>query len=276
MEARMSTTEIIPVVKQEIEQGVSRLRREAEAIMVTSQSEYIAAVQIKNDVTAYIKDVKAKLGPGIDSAKSHLDRLKNDMAAYITPAQQIADMMESKRIRWAEEEKRKTAEEERRINEERRLAAQRQAEEERRERERIAEEQRKQAAKEAEAARRAGEIGKREAERLKREADAAAEREKVRAAEDARIAAEQVQEVKVKPSVPTVAGVKNQTYYYAEMIDPLAIIRAYETAKDPVRIAFLRRFIQVNEQELGKFAREEKDNAKASAQLPGVRFWSKG
>ena len=72
------------------------------------------------------------------------------------------------------------------------------------------------------------------------------------------------------------AGVKSQVYYYGEVTDPQAIIRAYETAKDPVRIAFLRRFIQVNEQEVGKFARDTKDPKKCAELLPGVKFTSKG
>ena len=294
----MSATDTAMVVRQEVEKGLATLRQQAEAIVVTNQQDYIEAVQIKNAVNSYIKDVKAKLGPGIASAKDHLDFLKNEMAKYITPAEQIAQTVESKRIRWAEEEKRKAEAEERRINEERRIEAERVAAEERKERERVAaeeraerervaEEERKERLRAAEAAKRAGDIGKREADRLKKEAEAEAERErqraaeaekreKARAAEDAKKAAENVQTVTVKPAVPVVAGAKNQTFYFAEVTDPQAIIRAYETAKDPVRIAFLRRFIQVNEQEVGKFARDTKDPKKCAELLPGVKFTSKG
>jgi hypothetical protein len=83
--------------------------------------------------------------------------------------------------------------------------------------------------------------------------------------------------VTVKPNITSVAGApRAQVYYSSEVTDPQAIIRAYETAKDPVRIAFLRRFIQVNEQKVGEFARETKDNKKAAELLPGVKFTSKG
>ena len=272
----MNATDTALAVKQEVEKGLITLRHQAESIVVNNQQDYIEAVQIKNSVNAYIRDVKAKLGPGIASAKDHLDFLKNEMAKYIGPAEQIALTVETKRIRWAEEEKRKAEAEERRINEERRIEAARIAEEERKERNRIAEEQRKQVEKDAEAARKAGEIGKREAERLKKAAAEAAEREKVRAAEDAKMAAADVQEVTVKANVPTVAGAKNQTYYFADVTDPMAIIRAYETAKDPLRIAFLRRFIIVDEKAIGQFARDTKDNAKCSALLPGCKFTSRG
>lgn len=273
----MSVTAI--VVKEEIERGLATLRHQADAIVVSDQQGYIEAVQIKNAVNSYIKDVKAKLGPGIASAKDHLDFLKNEMAKYITPAEAIALTVENKRLRWAEEEKRKAEAEERRINEERRIEAARVAELERKEREKQAEIDRKAREKELEAQRKAGEIGKREAERLKKEEAAAAEREKVRAAEDAKKAVENAPQVTVKPNIPTVAGQKNQTYYFAEVTNPAQIIAAFVLAvqkNDADRVAFLAKFITVDESEVGKFARKTQDNAAATAQIPGVRFWSKG
>lgn len=267
------------VMKAGIEQGLQSLKKQADAIVVSNQQDYIEAVQIKNQVNSYIKDVKAKLGPGIASAKDHLDFLKNDMMKYLTPATLILDAVEAKRIRWAEEEKRKAEAEQRRINDENRIKAQAAADAERKERQRIAEEERKQAEKEVEAARKAGDIGKREAERLKKEAALAAEREKARADFEAVHAVENVQQVTVKAAVPVVAGVKNQTFYHAEVTQPVLILLAYQSAvlnNDKDRMLFLGRFITVDTQEVGKFARDTKDNSKATAQLPGVRFWSKG
>jgi len=268
------------VVKEEIEKGLAKLRSEADAIVIRSQQDYIEAVQIKNAANSYIKDVKAKLGPGVASAKEHLDFLKNDMAKYITPAEMIRDTVENKRLAFAEEEKRKAEAEQRRINEENRRIAAEKAEAERKERERIAAEQRDRERKEIEAARRAGDVGKREAERMKKEADAKAERERILAEEDARRAAQNVQEVTVKAPIPTVAGAKNQTYFYADVAAPDLIINAFlATCGDSHgydRQNFLRQFIQVNEQAVGAFARKTQDNAKATAAVPGVRFWSKG
>lgn len=266
-------------MKVSIEQGLAALRSQAEAIVVANQQDYIEAVQIKNAVNSYIKDVKAKLGPGIASAKEHLDFLKNDMAKYITPAEQLVGIVENKRIRWAEEEKRKAEAEQRRINEENRRIAAVKAEEERKERERLAAEQRERERKEIEAAKRAGDIGKREAERMKKEADAKAERERILAAEEARKAAENVQEVSVKAAVPVVAGAKNQTFYYAEIQKSPLILFAYDEAirkGDKERAAFLSQFIMVDEQAVGAFARKTKNNEEATAQVPGVRFYSKG
>jgi hypothetical protein len=266
-------------VKVSIEQGLAALRSQAEAIVVANQQDYIEAVQIKNAVNSYIKDVKAKLGPGIASAKEHLDFLKNDMAKYITPAEQLVGIVENKRIRWAEEEKRKAEAEQRRINEENLRTAAIKAEEERKERERLAAEQRERERKEIEAAKRAGDIGKREAERMKKEADAKTERERILAAEEARKAAENVPEVQVKAAVPVVAGAKNQTFYYAEVTNASQIIAAYNQAliqSNLERQRFLQQFIVVDEQAVGAFARKTKNNEEATAQVPGVRFWSKG
>lgn len=267
------------LVKVNIERGLATLKQQAEAIVVNSQEDYIEAVQIKNAVNSYIKDVKAKLGPGIASAKDHLDFLKNEMAKYITPAEAIGLIVENKRLRWAEEEKRKAEAEQRRINEENRIKAQAAAEAERKERQRIAEEERKKAEKEAEAARKAGEIGKREAERLKKEAAQTAARENARADFDAVQQAQNVQEVMVKPAVPVVAGAKNQTYYFGEVVDSGSIIAEFIVAVEKgnfERMTFLAKFIMVDEAAVGRFARDTKDSLKANALLPGCRFWSKG
>src|SRR6185437_13330458 len=87
----------------------------------------------------YVKDVKAKLGPGIESAKDHLNTLKNQMAAYTSPAETVDDIATRKAKAWAEEERRKAEAEQRRLQAEAEAAARAKAEEERRERERQAE-----------------------------------------------------------------------------------------------------------------------------------------
>ena len=267
------------LVKVSIEQALIGLRSQAEAIVVNDQQDYIEAVQIKNTINSYIKDVKAKLGPGIVSAKEHLDFLKNDMAKYITPAEQLVGIVEGKRVRWAEEEKRKAEVEQIKANMEARRIAAEKANAERIERERLAAEQRERERKEIEAARRAGDVGKREAERMKKEADAKAERERILAAEEARRTAANVQQVTVKAAIPVVAGAMYQTFYYADVQKPALSLFAYDEAirkGDNDRAAFLSKFIMVDDQEVGAFARKTKDNEKATAQVPGVRFWSKG
>ena len=109
-----------------------------------------------------MKDVKAKLGPGIDSAKQHLQRLQNDMNAYLAPAKEIDEIVSRKAEDWKRAEREAAWREQERIRLENEAKARQKAEEERREAERIAREQRIAREKELEAQRKAGEIGKRE------------------------------------------------------------------------------------------------------------------
>lgn len=267
------------IVRATIEQGLAALRSDAEAIVIRDQHSYIAAAQIKNDANAYIKDVKAKLGPGIESAKDHLNRLKNDMAMYVTPAEQIRDTVEAKRIAYSEEEKRKALIEQEREQEKLRAEARAKAEAERREADRLAKEQREAREKELEAQRKAGEIGKREEARLAKQAAEDEVKAKALAEEQAIKTASEFKTVEVKPNIPAVAGSKNQTYYFGEVTNPAQIIAEYNSAlirSDLERQRFLAQFIMVNEQAVGQFARKTQDNAKATAMLPGVKFTSKG
>jgi hypothetical protein len=81
--------------------------------------------------------------------------------------------------------------------------------------------------------------------------------------------------VEVVPSIPTVAGTRNQIHYYAEVSDTAKFLRAYLKAK-PKEREFLSRFLTVDQQEVGKYARETKDNQAVEKAIPGSRAWSKG
>jgi hypothetical protein len=176
------------------------------------------------------------------------------------------------------------------VAEAQRLEAERVAAEQRKIAEAQAAEARRLREKELEIQRREGEITKKEVERQKRIAEEDAKRAKAQAAAEEQaareLAARQAEEaarntpqVIVKPNIPTVAGVKSQVYFFAEVTVSYAIINDFIEATrrgDTERMNFLRRFITVNEQEVGKFARDTKDNAKASSLLPGVKFTSRG
>jgi hypothetical protein len=106
----MSTATVVPgntvaIVKANLDQGLSLYRSQAQAIVVSDQQGYITACQLALDVRAYMKDVKAKLGPGIDSAKQHLQRLQNDMNAYLAPAKEIDDIVSRKAETWKRAER---------------------------------------------------------------------------------------------------------------------------------------------------------------------------
>ena len=269
------STQLAQIDTKPIENKLAALNARAQAIVVSDQPTYVEARQIELDAKAYIKSVGHELDPGIESARSHLDLLRNQKNKFTEPAKAVLDIVARKANDWTAEERRKAKIEEDRINEQRRIEAARAAEVERKERERQAEIDRKAREKELEAQRKAGEIGKREAERLKKEAAEAAEREKVQAAKDAKEAAANVQEVRVAPSTPKVAGIKSQQYFFAEVTDESAIIRAF-LAGDSERRAFLRQFITVDAQAVGRFARDTKDCDKAASLVPGCKFTSKG
>jgi hypothetical protein len=255
----MSTAPSIEI--QRIEDDLGFLRQRLDSIVVRTQEDYRSICEVEANAKTYIKRVGAELDPGIAKAKDTLDHLKNQKAKYVDPAKMIQDAANRKGIDFKTEERRKAEAEQHRINEERRLEAQRKADEEQRERNRIAEEQRKLAMKEAEAARKAGEIDEHEAIRLKREARAAAQWEEEQAAADAKIAAANVPEVIVAPSIPVVSGKRNQQRFYFEVLDASKLPRHY-LMQDDVAI--------------GRDVRDWKDCDKAMLAIPGIRCWSEG
>jgi uncharacterized membrane protein YqiK len=250
----MGTTAV--EVIRPIESALDTLKRRAEAIVVRNQEEYILACQIALDGRAYIKDVKFKLGPGIESAKTHLDFLKNEQAKYVEPANLIIETAAKKAEAWKAEERRKAEAEQARINEERRREAARIAEEERLAAVKKAEADRKAKEAEIEAQRASGELKAREAAKLAKLAQQQAEEAKKQAEEAAKLAATQVQEVKVAAAVPKVAGIKARVNWKFRIVDATRIPREY---------------LMPDEVKIGQKVRELKQ---AGAVIPGVEAFS--
>lgn len=218
----------------------------------------------------------------------------------------------AKEKREADEKAEAERKERARVAEIDRKAAEAKAEEERKEQAKWAEIERKENEKKLAQQRKDGEITKREADKRQKEIDEQAARDRKsaddEAAEKKKAAAEQaerdkqaadaeakrkmdeaakqaadtvanVQDVRVEPSVPKVAGTKDQTYFFSEIQDASQILNAYDAAvatKDMSRHVFLRQFIAVDEKAIGSFARKTKNNQKAAAQIPGVKFFSRG
>jgi hypothetical protein len=253
----MATSEVVRVETKQIESGLANLRDRANAIVVKDADSYAAACQVALDGRAYIKRVGFELDPGIASAKDHLDLLKNQKAKFVDPAKQIVEVAAQKAEAWKTEERRKAAAEQERINEERRREAARIAEEERQEavRKAIAE----QKEREAEIARQraAGELKKREADKLAKLAAQQAEAAIDQAADAAATAAASVQEVRVAPAVPKVAGIKARVNYKFKITDE---------SKLP------RNFLMADEVAIGQFIRAEK--RLGTDIIPGVEVWS--
>lgn len=270
-------------------------------ILVTDQASYTLAANFLIEAKSYVKDVGSKLDPGINSAKTHLDFLKNQKSGYVDPVKRLIEMVQTRAENWRAEEKRLALLEQEREQAKLRAEAQRKADEERRIAEAQAAERRKEQLaeaarqlkireKEIEEARKAGEMSKKAAAMAARMAEDEAILSKKRADEEAAAArklaqehaaksAENVTVVRVAPSVPVIAGVKNQTYYGADVIDKSAIIDRFALAlmtKNNDQAVFLRKFIIVDEAAVSKFARDTKDSAKVESLLPGVRATSRG
>jgi hypothetical protein len=248
-------------------------------VPVTDQASLIKSGDAKVSLEAYIKAVKNHFERELTPLEERVKRIKNNMISLMSPAKESRDKLVESQRGWMAEEKRK-AELERQREQERVAAEQRaKAEADRREAERIAAIERKKREAEIEAQRKSGEVKAREAERLKKEAAAQEAREKELAAKQAIETATAVPTVRVAPSIPTVAGVKNQTFYFAEVTEPDDLIAAFASActyADKNRRDFLCRFIAVNEAEVGKYAREVKNSLSVMGYLPGVKAWSKG
>lgn len=274
-------TQLAVVDTKPIETKLQVLRNRAESIEVVNQESYTLACQIALDGRKEVKAIGFVLDPGIQSAREHLDELRRQKAAFVDRVTPIIELASGKAEAWKAEERRKAAAEEERINAERRREAARIAEEERRKAEAQAEIDRKKREAEVEVARqqrekdleeqrRLGEINKREMERQKKLAAAEAERQRQEAIEDAararELAAEQAeeakanfQEVKVKASVPTVAGIKARVNWKFRVINPSMLPRLY---------------LMPDEVAIGQEVRRLKDKAAAEAKIPGIEVYS--
>jgi len=254
----MGTTAIAPIDTKPIENKLATLQQRATAIQVVDQESYAAACQIVLDGRQEVRAIGFVLDPGIDSAKRHLETLRNQKAQFVNRITPIVEIAAQKAEAWKAEERRKAQQEQDAINAQARVDAQRQAEEERKTTEQQAEEERKVRERAIEAARKAGEIGKREEARLKKQAEEDAARAKELAAKQAEETAKNVPEVKVLPSVPVVAGIVKRVNHKFEVVDASKLPRQY---------------LKPDEVAIGERVRKLKDPAKAMMEIPGLRCW---
>ena len=278
--AAAPATQALTTEVAKFESPLAELKHRTDALAVTDQESFVIARTIQKDWDGYIKQVGFELDPGIAKAKSTLDHLKDQKEKYVGPAKQYKELARQKADAWAAEEKRLARIEEDRKNAELRKQQEEKAEQERKDRAAQAIADRKERVKEIQAMLKRKEITKAYAARLLKEAGAEEEAKLAQAEADAEAAKNAPPpQVTVKPSIPTVAGTKSQTFYFAEVYSPDSIIDHFLEAfknGDMPRCLFLRQFISVNTQEVGVFARKMKDNEAATKQLPGVKFTSRG
>lgn len=238
---------------------IALLRTEEQALVVQNQDEYTRALLFVKGVRAYKKTIGFRHDPGIQSAREHLNFLREEKDKHIRPIDEIDKAVSARAGAWRENERLAAAAEERRVNEERRRVAAEQAEAQRRADEAQAKLLLKQRQKEIEQARKSGELKQREANRLAKEAEAQAERDR-QAAREAEEAARQVKEVKVKPAIPKMAGIMGRTNWKFRIVNEALIPREY---------------LMWNDGKIGEMVRRTKDKEKSEAECPGIEVWSK-
>lgn len=247
---------------------------------ITDQASLVASGNAKISLDSYVKAVKAHFASELNPLEERVKRIKNNIASLTAPALTATKTLVDRQREWSAEEKRKAEAETKRKQDELDRAKLQKADEEKRAAEKEATERRQAAVKQINADLAAGAIGKREAAKRLKEAGAEEEAAKQTAAavaEEQKAAPSPT--VRVAPNIPVVAGVKNQTFYYASVHQASELIGAFAEAcenENHERRDFLARFIAVNESEVSKYARDTKNPNAVMAVLPGVKAWSKG
>ncbi len=248
----MSETRMAVIDREKYTARTTALRSLADTLFVGDASSCLEAKKAQQEIRLEIKIRKTVLDPFVLIAKKNLDDAKEERAKWIDPLESIDGDLGAKVKEFERIEREFAAAEERRINEERRIKAEADAKIEREAREKQAKIEREAREREIEAARKAGDIKKREADRLAKEAREAEERERARAKQDEVVQAANVVEVKVAPSIPTVAGVPSRRNWKFTITDESRLPREY-LMPDMVKI--------------GEFVRR---NKKAGEVIPGV------
>lgn len=255
--------------------ALPELKRKVEAQPVTNAQEYAEMGTLLTTVRSNGKMGALKVNPFLEVAARVTNFLRGERTKHEDAAAAIANTASTKMADYKRREREAAEAEQRRINEQRRIEAEKAAAEQRKKDEEEAARQRKLREKEIKAAQEAGDLKKREAARLRAEAEEQERKAREQAAKDAETAKANVQEVKVMPNTPKVAGTRGWIQYSAKVTDESALLMAYVlayVAHDKERQIYLRQFLMANEQKLGEEARSVKDSKKLNALIPGVEF----
>jgi hypothetical protein len=256
----MATQAITKPEVTELEKGLAQLQSEARAVVkVSTPQEYASAGSILVAIRNYQKDVKNKLNPFVDIARRAYDAARQEMQKYLNQAQELEIVLTRPMEDFKRREREAAEAEQRRINEERRVEAARLAEEQRKADEARAKEERDKREREIKEAQKAGDLKKREAEKLRKEAEERERQQREQAARDAEAAKNSVQSVTVKPSTPTIAGLRGRVNWKFRIVDANKIPRTY---------------LCPDEQAIGRMVRETKDKAAAEAKCGGIEVFT--
>jgi hypothetical protein len=250
----MSTIAVIQQEEQQFQTAIDKFKREAEAIVVATPQDCLAAKTLQRDVRDYMKRVHGAMDPFVDEAKSTWQKARDRINKWLLPAETVDETLK-KKVQDYERREREAAEADtRRKNEEKRQAQLREAEDKRKAAEADAKRQRESVIADVEYRLKHKLIGKREAARLLRAAgameQAALQDAAAREEEDK---AKPVEQVVVQPRIPTVQGVPTSRRPWRwEVVDE---------AKIP------REFWQLNDLRINAIVRADKEKTN----IPGIR-----
>lgn len=269
-------TSIIRFDEKKFEERNAELQALIHSIDVKDSDTCLQMKTAMRDIRTEIKLRKFVLDPFVQDAKDGYDKARDRRSKWIDPLQKLDDSGELKVKDFERKERERTEREAAEHNRLKREAEAREADRIRKEQQEQARIECEQREKEIAAARKAGELKAAEAKKLQKQA----EQEQQRKAEEAAFAAQAAKDNfvpdKVLPNIPTVSGVPSRRNYKAEVTHPERLINAFLDAvhlRNTERAVYLRRFIMVNEQELGVEARTVKNPKQLEAAIPGVRFY---
>ncbi len=228
-------------------------------------------------------DLVTKLKSADKSGVSTMSPLKNAVNKVrdflLTRERKLANRIEefrgianAKMGEWTRKEQLAAKAEQERINAEARKKAEAEAAAKLKQEQEEAAKRKKDAIAEIKRRLKAGEIGKREAAKLLKEAGDTEQADILRAEAEATEIKENPQTIKVESQVPTVAGIQKRVNYRAECTDTGAFLKEFARRYAKGDISLLP-YVTVDQQAIGKFARDTKDSKKVAESLPYVKAW---
>lgn len=230
----MATAIIKPETQEQFISKNKALKAWADDLVVRDAGDAMQAKQAQLEVRNEMKMRGFVLDPFVLTARAALQATKDERDKWITPLEDIDQALAVKVKEYERKEREAAAREQERINAERRVLAEAEAKLKREAAEIAAAALRKAREKEIAEAQKAGDLKKREADKMRKEAEAAAALAKQEAAKQ-ELLDRQVEDVIVKPNIPTVAGVPSRTNYKFRVIDATKVPRQY-LCPDEVKI----------------------------------------
>lgn len=239
----MATAIIKPETQEQFTSKNKALKAWADDLVVRDASDAMQAKQTQRTIRDEIKQREFVLKPFVVTAKTALDAAREELGKWINPLEDIDQALAVKVKEYEKREREEAAREQERVNAERRALAEAEAKLKREAAEIASAALRKAREKEIAEAQKAGELKKREADKMRKEAEAEAYARKIEAAKQ-ELLDRQVEDVIVRPNIPTVQGVPSRVNWRWKVVNADAVPEKYW---------------QLNEQMIGAEVRTNKE-----------------